>query len=1064
MVSSPYVLHTASWTSAKLFADVFPTTVPRLHYFVCLSSRCDWSPCYAYPIPSTLCASIFSISLKHIENRVHPADFVLYILKHAENQLTKPFTLPLFQSNRLSALPSLLSHVPTPVHHFRRPYSAQLPRPTADYVLAQNSADASNELRDKHRSWHAGPQFAPRDHEQSDSRAIREDFFGASEPLHKEEEKTLVELVWSGGSVPAHSARSPCSSAHSTRSSGDISVDPRQLSSAVRSQIDDFFTPKETSYVKHEQESPSDHATPTELQTVIENQIFLGLISMQYQVNASVLETIRRLSQACIRFVHFSRENELRSRVFAERLGLECEWNCHISLASPGHANPSNSAAGHNSRVRDECLYSVSQLKEPFIHGSTASFHHTPGPVKKVALERSGSVPHALPSTINKSRTLIHSPSAMTVVPRAGTVGTKRSFDGYFSFGSPSPLDISLLHMRSDGSNMSQNDTNNNGRNTVSLHSDGSSTSSDTISSTSVEDETHNRERNDALRLSDYLTQNKSRLPCGIENIRPHLMHVDNVPLQVSLFTDCTPDTAYQMITILQEYGEIVCTVGSCLSVDNIQPLARGDVALLMLPILPQPCTIFKDNPSDDPPSVSSPLCSEPSFRRRPRKWYKRFSHRSHPIDSETIALETRKSQLRECITPIDSVELTSRIVSLLFPWVLDMQTHGFRIYPLVHEVRASVNNLYLLLTFSVLAPLSAALLQWLLLLVGLPSLPLITSPSSFVAHSSSSASTPDRVTVLWLPSQRLRMHLLPISDKELQQHSLVNLEEAVRLNHELAQSGFTAGQLLWLILFVVPALSLSLLDRQIERTRPLREPPTKRGTPVNLKKCIRTVVITALRFLPSVLVCAVCELSYFLFAPGFDSCNRIIVSSDNWTQSSETGVPLSNLSLASVPQCVIQLSVLTALVKDVVFFQLILCLVATSFVFANYGQHICKFRWSSNPSWCVSVFLIVTIRSTATIQNKVVGSLASYYGPQNGLHIEIVALFMSVCQLEVGESHVECIHVLNRFVSPYIKTSVRNSGFGNLGILRGVNHPKFSVRVSPKNYGLLVSLSHGYD
>lgn len=28
-------------------------------------------------------------------------------------------------------------------------------------------------------------------------------------------------------------------------------------------------------------------------------------------------------------------DNQLRSRVFAERLGLEADWNCHISLADP---------------------------------------------------------------------------------------------------------------------------------------------------------------------------------------------------------------------------------------------------------------------------------------------------------------------------------------------------------------------------------------------------------------------------------------------------------------------------------------------------------------------------------------------------------------------------------------------------------------------------------------------------------------------------------------------------------------------------------------------------------
>ena len=34
---------------------------------------------------------------------------------------------------------------------------------------------------------------------------------------------------------------------------------------------------------------------------------------------------------------------------------------------------------------------------------------------------------------------------------------------------------------------------------------------------------------------------NRAQLPCGIENIRPHLDTMDNVPLLVSLFTDSSP-------------------------------------------------------------------------------------------------------------------------------------------------------------------------------------------------------------------------------------------------------------------------------------------------------------------------------------------------------------------------------------------------------------------------------------------------------------------------------------------------------------------------------------------
>ena len=39
-----------------------------------------------------------------------------------------------------------------------------------------------------------------------------------------------------------------------------------------------------------------------------------------------------------------------------------------------------------------------------------------------------------------------------------------------------------------------------------------------------------------------YDLSNRAKLPRGVENIRPHLEHVDNVPLLVPLFTDCTPE------------------------------------------------------------------------------------------------------------------------------------------------------------------------------------------------------------------------------------------------------------------------------------------------------------------------------------------------------------------------------------------------------------------------------------------------------------------------------------------------------------------------------------------
>lgn len=64
------------------------------------------------------------------------------------------------------------------------------------------------------------------------------------------------------------------------------------------------------------------------------HQVFIGMVTMQYQAQNDIVQLIEHLDRACIRFVHFSKENELRSRVFSEKMGLESGWNCHISLLS----------------------------------------------------------------------------------------------------------------------------------------------------------------------------------------------------------------------------------------------------------------------------------------------------------------------------------------------------------------------------------------------------------------------------------------------------------------------------------------------------------------------------------------------------------------------------------------------------------------------------------------------------------------------------------------------------------------------------------------------------------
>ncbi|CAG8604208.1 7716_t:CDS:10 [Paraglomus brasilianum] len=77
----------------------------------------------------------------------------------------------------------------------------------------------------------------------------------------------------------------------------------------------------------------------------------------------------------------------------------------------------------------------------------------------------------------------------------------------------------------------------------------------------------------------------KARLPRGVGSIRSHLTKVDDIPLHVSLFAECTPSTTLEMMKIFQEYGEVVCCIGSSLNAANAQAFAVADVSVAMEPM-----------------------------------------------------------------------------------------------------------------------------------------------------------------------------------------------------------------------------------------------------------------------------------------------------------------------------------------------------------------------------------------------------------------------------------------------------------------------------------------------
>ena len=210
------------------------------------------------------------------------------------------------------------------------------------------------------------------------------------------------------------------------------------------------------------------------------NQVFLGLVSLQFCPKQDVVALIEDLYTSGIRFVHFTAENELRGKMFAQKLGLEADWNCYISLAQP--------ASDKDSSLEDN-----------------------------------------------------------------------------------------------DGNHDSD--------------SDDSSLSSSILSF-----------------FNSTMSNIRAKLPKGIKNIRPHIDEVDNVPLLVSLFTDCNAETITEMVEIMQENSEVVLCIGNAWNHKNVSIFSQADISLSLIPQcldLPQcaateTCMLSTSNSSQNNSSVLS--------------------------------------------------------------------------------------------------------------------------------------------------------------------------------------------------------------------------------------------------------------------------------------------------------------------------------------------------------------------------------------------------------------------------------------------------------------------------
>lgn len=292
------------------------------------------------------------------------------------------------------------------------------------------------------------------------------------------------------------------------------------------------------------------------------HQVFIGMVTMQYQAQTDIVKLIEELERACIRFVHFSKENELRSRVFSEKMGLESGWNCHISLLSEDPSevlSPKSSKSAANKGNKSNLDLDV-LLDDPL----EANLLLKPSSTLEASKSLSSSAPGAIANTEDLMST-------------------------------------EVTHNEEEDSLLDSNEQNGDSIN-------------EELPGHSLSCMTDSTEQSVQV---NFDMSNKAQLPRGIEKIIPHLENVDNVPLLVSLFTDCSAEATREMLKIMQSYGEVVVCLGSSANATNVEIFLQADLSVGIEPLYPQVC--------QDYPAYSEANIFHNKKQRQPRNAVERW-------------------------------------------------------------------------------------------------------------------------------------------------------------------------------------------------------------------------------------------------------------------------------------------------------------------------------------------------------------------------------------------------------------------------------------------------------
>ncbi|XP_072155189.1 transmembrane protein 94 [Bemisia tabaci] len=310
------------------------------------------------------------------------------------------------------------------------------------------------------------------------------------------------------------------------------------------------------------------------------NQIFLGMVSMQYQALIDVVQLIEGIERACIRFIFFSVENAQRAGPFHEKLGKEAAgWNCHISLENEKKdSNKTTDILKKCGRDGYKTEASEDRCRLSSCFRTSKSLRH----IRK--LSRSLSASATFPeSCFSKIQTPDSRKNSYDVSPFGSHTSDDTKLNFQLNPVSCETVDTSEALLFSDVEKCLTSNR------SLSCASDDSGEPAP----------------------PDYALPNISKLPVGIENVRDHLERVDNVPLLISLFVDCTPENTREMLLIRQENNEVDCVLGSSANAKNAGVFVQANVSVAVEPMYPQLCQkipLMMDLPDGYSPCALSSL------------------------------------------------------------------------------------------------------------------------------------------------------------------------------------------------------------------------------------------------------------------------------------------------------------------------------------------------------------------------------------------------------------------------------------------------------------------------